>query len=146
MKTKMIPFALCASLGFAGCAMEDDLKPDADDTKGGAEGKAEAWGSADSPAMFNTSLEYRLAELPKTGQATKIPWAGNYWPTYKDNINDKWDGPSSQAPSTKYGLAFGVTGVENAVSRYHGIDSTSGKSCTQNSCFFRLHFLSQKSR
>jgi hypothetical protein len=132
MKTKMISFALVATFGVAGCAMEDDLKPDADDTKGGTDGKAEAWGSSDSPAMFSSSLEYRLAELPKTGQATKIPWAGNYWPTYKDNINDKWDGASTQAPSTKYGAAFGVTGVENAVSKYHGIDSTTGKSCTAN--------------
>lgn len=122
-----------STAGAAGC-VDEDLKPDQSDVKGGPEGKAEAWGSADNPALFSGSLSFDVATLPRTGTATKVPWAGNYWPVYQDSINDKWDGASSQAPSTKYAAAFGVTGVEDAVSRYHGIESQSSrKACTQDS-------------
>src|SRR5690349_3760597 len=126
MKTySWIRFALAAALaGGTGCiAVDDEDKPDESDVKGGADGKAEAWGPSDDPALFNSGLEYRAAELPRTGQARNIPWAGNYWPVYEDSINHKWDGASSKSASTKYGEAFGVTGVEDAVSRYHGIDN-----------------------
>jgi len=111
-----------------------DDKPDVSDVKGGPDGKAEAWGSSDNPAMFNANLEYRVGELPRTGEARNIPWAGNYWPVYQDSINHKWAGTSSKAPSTKYGEAFGVTGVENAVSSNHGIDNNSSRTaCTTDS-------------
>jgi len=123
-----------ALLGGTGCvAMDDEDKPDVSDVKGGVDGKAEAWGPSDDPALFNSGLEYRFAELPRTGQAHNIPWAGNYWPVYEDSINNKWDGSGSKAPSTKYGEAFGVTGVEDAVSRYHGIDANSTRTaCTSD--------------
>ena len=136
MKTTkwMAGIAMGVSL-VAGCIDGgDDDKPDVSDVKGGPEGKAEAWGPSDNPAMFNSNLEYRVAELPQTGEATNVPWAGNYWPVYEDSINHKWAGSSSQAPSTKYGAAFGVTGVEDGVSRYHGIDSQAGATaCTTDS-------------
>ena len=122
----------CALL--AGCTDIDDGKPDESDVKGGVDGKAEAWGPSDSPALFNSALEYRIAELPLTGQATNVPWAGNYWPVAEDSINHKWDGASSQSAAAKYGQAFGVAGVEDAVSRYHGIENNSSRTaCTQDS-------------
>ncbi len=114
-----------------GCVDGGDDKPDVSDVKGGPDGKAEAWGSADNPALFNSSLEYRVGELPRTGEATNIPWAGNYWPVYQDSINHKWAGSTTKSPSAKYGDAFGVTGVENAVSKYHGIDAQASRTaCT----------------
>lgn len=94
---------------------------------------AEAWSAAGNPAIFGSGLEYKFASLATKGAATQIPWTGSYWPTANDNINYKWAGPQSDAPSTKYGKAFGVTGVEDAVSRYHGIDSQSGKACKASS-------------
>ena len=113
---------------------QEDPKPDVSDVKGGADGKAEAWGSQDSPLLFNPNLELVAANLPMNGAARNIPWAASYWPIYQDNINVKWDGPNSKPASTKYGQAFNVTGVEDAVSRNHGIDAQSGaKSCTQTS-------------
>ena len=132
MKTQtLLGFTFGALIGVAACTDTNDGKLAESDVKGGADGKAEAWGSADNPALFSGSLEFRLAELPMTGQATNVPWAGNYWPVYKDSINDKWAGGSSEAPSTKYGRAFNVTGVEDAVSRYHGIDAQSSRTaCT----------------
>ncbi len=129
----MAGFCLGVSL-VAGCVGDGDDKPDESDVKGGPDGKAEAWGASDNPAMFNANLEYRVAELPRTGEARNIPWAGNYWPVYEDSINHKWNGASSKAPSTKYGEAFGVTGVEDGVSRYHGIDSNADRTaCTTDS-------------
>jgi hypothetical protein len=125
---------LALGLSLVGACVEDDGKPDESDVKGGPEGKAEAWGSSDRPELFSSSLEYRINELPKTGEARNIPWASNYWPVYEDSINHKWNGAGTEAASTKYGRAFGVTGVEDAVSRYHGIDSNSSRTaCTTDS-------------
>jgi hypothetical protein len=125
---------LLAIAMFAGCGVETLQKPDKDDTKGGAEGKAEAWSSSDSPFLFNSTLEARVANLPQQGQATNVPWASNYWPTYQDNINYRWDGASSDSPAKKYERAFGLSGVEDAVSRYHGIDAyRSRTACTESS-------------
>jgi hypothetical protein len=115
------------------CVTDDDDKPDESDVKGGVDGKAEAWGAADSPALFSASLEYRWDQLPRTGEAQNIPWAASYWPVYEDSINYKWDGANSTSASAKYGEAFGVTGVEDNVSKYHGIDGQSTRtSCTSD--------------
>lgn len=124
-----------AALGlvFAACADEAGDKPDKSDVKGGPDGKSDAWGSSDDPALFNGSLEYRLTELPRQGAAQNTPWSGSYWPVEQDSINFKWAGASSDSASTKYGRAFNVTGVEDAVSKYHGIDAySSRKSCTKD--------------
>jgi hypothetical protein len=132
--TTLLSCTLAGLLGTAGCFDPGDGKPAESDVKGGADGKAEAWGSADDPKLFSGSLEYSLAALPLTGHATNTPWAGNYWPVYEDSINHKWAGASSEAASTKYGRAFGVTGVEDGVSRYHGIDAQSTRTaCTTDS-------------
>jgi hypothetical protein len=126
----MAGLALGVSL-VTGCIDSGDDKPDVSDVKGGPDGKAEAWGSSDNPAMFNANLDYSAAALPRTGEARNIPWAGNYWPVYQDSVNYKWAGGSTKAPSTKYAEAFGVTGVEDGVSRYHGIDAHSSRTaCT----------------
>lgn len=93
----------------------------------------EAWSAQDTPTLFASTLEFKFSELPANGEAQTIPWAGNYWPTYEDNINHRWDGEQSDSPSLKYQKAFGGTNVEDQVSKYHGIDSTSGKECTESS-------------
>ncbi len=94
----------------------------------------EAWGYNDDPSIFDNNLEYELAALPTSGEADPIPWAGSYWPTYEDSINYKWDGPNSLSPAAKYGEAFGIEGIEDAVSQYHGIDDNSHRTaCTQDS-------------
>ena len=98
MTRMFLPLTLGCLLG-AGCVDPGDGKPDESDVKGGVDGKAEAWGPSDNPALFSTNLEFRIAQLPATGQATNVPWAGNYWPVYEDSINHKWAGPNSEAPS-----------------------------------------------
>ncbi len=132
--TKITAFVVGASL-LGACATDDtNDKPDVSDVKGGVDGKAEGWGASDNPNLFNSNLEYRAAELPRQGQATNVPWAGSYWPVYEDSINHKWAGAGSESASAKYGRAFGVTGVENAVSQYHGLDAQSTRTaCTTDS-------------
>ncbi|MBL8914802.1 MAG: hypothetical protein JNM17_29120 [Archangium sp.] len=90
----------------------------------------EAWASQDNPSLFTNTLEFRFDALPLQGEASVIPWAGSYWPTSEDNINYRWAGAQSDSPSLKYEKAFGGSGVEDAVSRAHGIESVS-KTCTE---------------
>ncbi len=125
------PFlAAAAALSLVACtnAMDDvngvnaNAKPNAQ--------KPEVWSAQDAPSLFSSSLNYKFAELPAAGEAARIPWAGSYWPVYQDGLNHKWDG-ANDPPSTKYAKAFGVTGVEDAVSKANGIDSQSSrKKCT----------------
>ena len=94
--------------------------------------KADQWGSGDAPTIFDATVKTTLADLPLDGEATSIPWASSYWPVYRDSINMRWDGASSESASFKYGKAFGVADVETKVSKYHGIDAqTSRKACTK---------------
>ena len=134
MKTtiKLATFALGMSLVGACVTDETEDKPDQSDVKGGPDGKSEGWGASDNPALFNANLDYDAATLPRQGEAQNIPWAGNYWPVYEDSINKKWG--AGDPASTKYGRAFNVTGVEDAVSRYHGVDAQSSRTaCTTDS-------------
>jgi hypothetical protein len=98
--------------------------------------KAEHWSSSDDPSLFASDLINTLDDLPKSGEANKIPWAGSYWPTYKDSINDPWEGAGTKPPSQKYAEAFNydTTQVMDHVSLHHGIDSQSHRrSCINNS-------------
>lgn len=136
MLMKNVMVGMFAGVSLVACVSDDvgDDKPEVSDVKGGVDGKDESWGSSDSPALFNGSLEYVASALPATGEAQNIPWAGNYWPVYQDSINHKWAGAASESPSAKYGRAFGVSGVEAAVSTYHGIDNNSNRTaCTTDS-------------
>lgn len=138
MNRILSPLFIASVLALApACAVElDDAKPDADDTKTGPNGKAEAWSAADDPSGFSTDLEKDLTKLPQAGEATNVPWAANYWPVYQDSINSKWDGAGTDSATTKYAKAFGYDPktVEDKVSQYHGIDSQSfRKTCTTSS-------------
>src|SRR5262245_25274389 len=108
-----LALAACFDSGLPTKANQDAVKAD--------EGKAEGWSSSDNPFIFGGGLEQRIASLPQVGEAQNIPWAGNYWPVYEDSINHRWDGASSDSAAKKYEKAFGGTGVEDAVSKYHGI-------------------------
>ncbi|MBX7097969.1 MAG: pre-peptidase C-terminal domain-containing protein [Myxococcaceae bacterium] len=125
MRNTLISFGLL----FLACGQLDASIVGKVDEQGG-EKQEERWSTGDDPALFGAGLEFKLDALPMNGEAQVVPWAGSYWPTYEDNINMKWDGAGSDAPSTKYGKAFGVTGIEDKVSKAHGIDSAAkAKEC-----------------
>ncbi|SVD47854.1 uncharacterized protein METZ01_LOCUS400708, partial [marine metagenome] len=82
-----VVFLACLLIGIGGCsglfdwAMDDD-KP-AEDAQG------VVWADVDNPEIvdFTSSFKYKLLELPNQGSAEIPPWAGSYWPTYRDSIN-----------------------------------------------------------
>src|SRR5690606_9582650 len=93
----------------------------------------EAWSDADDPRLLGAGFEHVLDELPNWGVAERLPWPGSYWPSFRDSINYRWAGSGTRSAAEKYGLAFGKSGVEDAVSRYYGVDSLWGRSCKQRS-------------
>jgi hypothetical protein len=88
-----------------------------------SEDRFKAWGASDDPDLLDATFNYTLADLPTEGEAEKVPWTGNYWPTYRDSLNYKWDGASSDSPAAKFGQAFGKADIEDNISRGYGIDS-----------------------
>lgn len=121
---------LCLGQGAVGCGGPENFdpeKPAVSQTKKESPEKADAWGANDNPSIFNSTLVYKYSALPDVGEVTNIPWAASYWPVYEDSINYKWDGSSSESAPKKFERAFGLTGVEDAVSKFHGIDSQSSR-------------------
>jgi hypothetical protein len=106
---------------LASCAAEQ-AQP-AQTTEWGTVERPIEWGYSDNPASFDSEFEYTFYKLPKSGEAENVPWTGNYWPTYRDNINYRWNGASSDSPAKKYENAFGRSGLEDRVSKTYGIDS-----------------------
>jgi hypothetical protein len=98
---------------------------------GGGDGKADAWASQDSPFIFDPNVETTYASLPKNGEAETTPWASSYWPYYEDSINHRWAGENTKSAAQKYEEAYGLSGVEDGVSKQHGVDSqTHRTACT----------------
>lgn len=95
-----------------------------------------AWGTSDDPGLLGDDFEHTFASLPTSGEAKTAPWAGNYWPTYRDNLNYRWDGDDNLSPAGKYAAAFERDGLEDRVSAEFGIESiTSAKTCsTDDDC------------
>ena len=108
-------WAAAAAVAATGC---EPGTPDATLTPG-ARGpaqvsSAEKWNPTNSPSIFATTLEYKLASLPKEGMAEHVPWPDTYWPTYEDSINARWQvlydskalSKDTLSPAEKYDLAF----------------------------------------
>ncbi len=113
-----------AAVALAACG--DDL---------GTDTGYEKWNWANDPANVDPSFEYLVDKLPLEGTAASKPIPGDYWATYKDNVNVRWDGETSLSPAEKYEKAFGKTGVADAVSKNYGIDAYKGqrKACKTSS-------------
>ena len=95
------------------------------------------WNEGDDPNIldFGQNFEYRFDDLPVQGETTTPPWAGSYWPTYLDSINDRWDKSSDDtlSPAQKYETAFGKVGIQDAVSLEYGVDSMKHRTpCTDD--------------
>lgn len=116
----------CLATGLWWCLLASGCTPEtsfeAEEDTGSAE-QPERWSNQDAPSLFSQNVERRAAAIPRSGEASPMPWPGSHWPMSRDSINARWDGPGSDSPAKKYERAFGVSGVEDAVSRYYGIDS-----------------------
>lgn len=125
MKSMMQWWVVCGGLVVllaAGCTVEEASAPNPQDF--GTIERAVQWGPQDNPVLLSDEFEYKFNLLPKSGAAEQSPWAGNYWPTYRDNINYRWDGDNSDSPAKKYEKAFGRTDLEERISEQYGIEST----------------------
>ena len=121
--TKILTIAVAVSaLSLSACS-KDFSDVQLDEAKMTATG-AMAWSHADRPQIvdLDESYNYKFAELPTSGEANQIPWAGDYWATYKDSINQKVVG-HDKSPAQKFGEAFGRDNAEDGVSLSYGIDS-----------------------
>ncbi len=115
--------ALLALLAALSAACTISSRGEGDAEPQGSAAEAERWSSADDPARFAADLVWRLDDLPAQGKARAVPWAGTYWPAYRDSINYRWAGPWSLSATQKYALAFGIYGVEEQVSRTFGVEA-----------------------
>lgn len=138
MNNRPLPSALARALSLSiflvpsACAVSTDVEDDEPDTLSVAQ--PEVWSHSDDPSIFSDDLERRAASLPTSGRVARIPWVGSYWPTWHDSINDRWDGARSKSPAKKFELAFRLSGIEDKVSEFHGIDSrTDAAMCSRDS-------------
>jgi hypothetical protein len=111
---------------------------------GYASGAMDSFASSPEAAHDISQLERFLAspfettwhKLVNKSQVAKIPWEGDYWPYYKDGINQRWAGNDTLSPVEKYAKAYGVDAqkLANHVSRKSGILSQSfAKKCKTSS-------------
>lgn len=103
MKRTFMPVWLIVLASLGACVLESEVgqKPDDDE-----EGKTDAWNYTNDPSRFRVEFNYRLAQLPREGEAEQIPWADDYWGTYNDGINYRWRGADHPSPAELYDLAF----------------------------------------
>jgi hypothetical protein len=72
-------------------------------------------------------------QLPLEGKAKQPPIPGDYWATYKDSINHRWDGESSLSPAEKIEKALNKPGFAKAVTDDLGIYGHGRKACDNDS-------------
>ncbi|HEU0032035.1 MAG TPA: proprotein convertase P-domain-containing protein [Kofleriaceae bacterium] len=131
---------LLTSVNLIGCAAdssEDECLPgDIDCAPAGADGKADGFDFKNDPVRMSQHLNYRLAELPKTGKRTNpvwkneypaavgvadVAWADTYWPTSEGSHNNRWQGDTVKSPLEKYDAAFNnAAGCAEYPSSFYG--------------------------
>ena len=128
--------AVLAAVCLISCGTDNGLAA-LDSGHPGRSESAERWSTVDDPELLGEGIQTALASLPVQGSVNTMPWVGSYWPVYLDSINYRWAGPYSESAAAKYERAFGGYNVEDAVSRYHGIDISGGRTCyAHNQCGF----------
>ena len=131
--TKILTIAVAVSALTLSACSKDFSDVQLDEASMTASG-AMAWSQADRPQIvdLDNTYNYKFAELPTTGEATKVPWASDYWSTYKDSINQKVVG-ETLSPAAKFGAAFGKENIEDGVSVNYGVDARPlADMCTTN--------------
>jgi len=126
MHTKIINLglALTAAAHVTGCTATEDtecLPGDIDCSEEQAGGKADGWDYTNDPKRLANALQYRLADLPKTGKIEKhiwrdrfpnapadmnIIWAESYFPSARGSTNWRWQGAGEKSALEKYDQAF----------------------------------------
>lgn len=137
-------FATAFSISAIACGVDSQLEQQNFEPMISTESdrSALAWSTDDDPSNLDAKnqFNYTFSDLPLSGEADVTPWAGSYWPTFRDSINFRWDGSSgitpgaSLAPSEKFAQAFNRPDLMDNVSRQYGIESRqSSPSCSTDS-------------
>lgn len=122
------------TLNLAACSGAADMEDIDDEAAIMDDGKYEAWNQANNPAYVDNTFIYEVAQLPLTGQTAKPPIPSDYWATFQDSINFRWDG-AELSPAEKVEKALNKPGFVQAVQQNFGIASANVSACnTQNDC------------
>lgn len=116
-----LPLLVVASSTFLGCAAESSVDVQEGDWK---------WNAPNDPLRIEPFWKTSVGALPLEGRFAGKAIAGDYWATYEDSINARWDG-ESPAPSEKYAAAFDKPGLADVISAEYGIDGMSYRSCIE---------------
>jgi hypothetical protein len=113
------------------------LPGDVDDSPEGG-GKGDEWNGENDPSNLSTHLQYKLAELPKSGKIETpvwskrfqpladdpVMWSDTYWPSAEGSTNVRWLGAEVRSPLEKYDLAFNdAAGCESQPAARCGADA-----------------------
>ena len=49
------------------------------------------WDESNKPELMEFNYERVYNNLPKYSVLEKMPWSGDYWPTYKGGITYRWN-------------------------------------------------------
>ena len=113
--------ALPASFAVLGCASADVEPPAPVEASHGDVALPEAWDKKNDPASVDPGFIYDATVLPVTASTKSPPIPSDYWGTYNDSINYRWDGEASESPAEKYERAFKKPGLAKRVSELYGI-------------------------
>ncbi len=128
----VLAIAFAPILHSMGCSMHAGEEGQFDGELGREE-QPERWNAANDPSRVDSSFVYQAGSLPVTGASEVVPYPGDYWATYLDSINYRWNGSGSLSPAEKFGRAFGKQGVDIAVSNDTGIrGQTALRTCRSN--------------
>ncbi len=120
------------SFNLLGCGADAPAPDATDDADLSAEGKDDAWNTANNPLRVDRTFKVKVAELPLSGSANVHPWAGDYWATARNSINVRWDG-NNDSPAAKAAKAFGLPRFPEWVTNNVGIYAQDRPSCAADS-------------
>ncbi len=67
-----------------------------------------AWDNQNDPRLFSLKYERSFEKLPLKGKLSKLPWSGDYWPTYKGGITYRWKADVGEEDRWNYPLSKGL--------------------------------------
>ena len=107
--------------------------PDGEKKNRNFSGKGDQWNWANDPARFQTDLVKNWSELKQEagteGYTDNEVWPDTYWPTYKDSINQRWQGEDTLSPVEKYDKAFNDWQPEGGFEDFMNLQPFDTNSC-----------------
>jgi hypothetical protein len=93
-------------------------------SEAGVDEANETWDKANNPAFIDATYEYAVDKLPVKGITARALIPGDYWPTSKDSINQRWD-KDELSPAEKVEKALNKAGFAKAITAQYGIGAYS---------------------